>query len=82
FGLYLTVYGKDEKDLEEVGRKVESILNTSLVYTKPATIQMEQGFNSTLPMGTDQLQIRRNMDTGSVSSSFPFTTANLSRDEG
>lgn len=82
FGLYLTVYGKDEKDLEEVGRKVESILGTSLVYTKPATIQMEQGFNSTLPMGTDQLQIRRNMDTGSVSSSFPFTTANLSRDEG
>lgn len=82
FGLYLTIYGKDEKDLEEVGRKIESIFGTSLVYTKPATIQMEQGFNSTLPMGTDQLQIRRNMDTGAISTSFPFTTANLSRNEG
>ncbi len=82
FGLYVTVYGKDEKELDEVGRKFESILGTSLVYTKPSTIQMEQGFNSTLPMGTDQLQIRRNMDTGSISTSFPFTTANLSRDEG
>lgn len=82
FGLYITIYGKDEKELDEIGRKVEGIFATSMIYTKPSTIQMEQGFNSTLPMGTDQLQIRRNMDTGSVSTSFPFTTANLSRDEG
>lgn len=82
FGLYMTVYGKDEKELEQVGRKIESILGSGLVYAKPATIQMEQGFNSTLPMGTDQLQIRRNMDTGAISTTFPFTTANLSRDEG
>lgn len=78
----MTVYGKDEKELEQVGRKIESILGSGLVYAKPATIQMEQGFNSTLPMGTDQLQIRRNMDTGAISTTFPFTTANLSRDEG
>lgn len=82
FGLYITVYGNDEKELDLVGRKVESILGGGLIYAKPATIQMEQGFNSTLPMGTDQLQIRRNMDTGAISTSFPFTTANLSRDEG
>ncbi len=82
FGLYITVYGADEKELELVGKKVESMLGTGLIYAKPATIQMEQGFNSTLPMGTDLLQIRRNMDTGAISTSFPFTTANLSRDEG
>jgi type IV secretory pathway VirB4 component len=82
FGLYITVYGGDPKELDLVGRKVESILGGGLVYAKPATIQMEQGFNSTLPMGTDQMQIRRNMDTGAISTSFPFTTANLSRDEG
>ena len=82
FGLYITIYGKDLKELDEIGRKVESIFGTGLIYAKPATIQMEQGFNSTLPMGTDQLQIRRNMDTGAISTSFPFTTANLSRDEG
>ncbi len=82
FGFYITVYGKDETELEQIGKKIESILGTGLVYAKPATIQMEQGFNSTLPTGTDQLQIRRNMDTGAVSTSFPFTTANLSRDEG
>ncbi len=82
FGLYLTVYGNDEKGLDDVGRKIESVLGSSLIYSKPATIQMEQGFNSTLPTGTDQLKISRNMDTGAISTSFPFTTANLSRNEG
>jgi len=82
FGLYLTIYGKDLEELDLVGRKIESILGTSLIYTKNATIQMEQGFNSTLPLATDMLQISRNMNTGSLSTSFPFTTADLSRNEG
>ncbi len=82
FGLSMTVYGKDEKSLDEIGNKLESILGSELVYTKPATIQMEQGFNTTLPMCTDQLQIKRNMDTGAISTSFPFTTANLTQDNG
>jgi type IV secretory pathway VirB4 component len=43
---------------------------------------MEQGFNSTLPLGTDQLGVKRNMDTGAIGTSFPFTTANLSNEEG
>lgn len=82
FGLYITVYGKDIEELDLIQRKIESILGTSLVYTKPTSVQMEQGFNSTLPIGTDQLGIYRNMNTGSLSTSFPFTTAELSRNEG
>lgn len=81
-GLYFTLYGKDLEELDDVNRRIESILATSLIYTKPTTVMMEQGFNSTLPLGTDQLQVKRNMDTGAISTSFPFTTANLSRDEG
>lgn len=82
FGLYFTIYGKDAEELDLIQRKIESILGTSLVYTKAASVQMEQGFNSTLPIGTDQLGIYRNMNTGSLSTSFPFTTAELSRNEG
>lgn len=81
-GLYITLYGKDLEELDLVQRKIESILGTSLIYTKPASVQMEQGFNSSLPIGTDQLGISRNMNTGSLSTSFPFTTAELSRNEG
>jgi conjugal transfer ATP-binding protein TraC len=81
-GLYLTLYADKLEELDNVTRKVEGIFGQSLVYTKPATMQMEQGFNSTTPLGTDQLQIYRNMNTGSLSTSFPFTSAELSRNEG
>ena len=40
FGLYITIYGGDEKELDQVGRNVESILGSGLIYAKPATIQM------------------------------------------
>lgn len=81
-GLYITLYGKDLEELDLVGRKIESMLGSSLIYTKPATIQMEQGFNSTLPLGLDQLNVYRNMNTGALSTTFPFTTAELSQEDG
>ena len=81
-GLYVTIYGRSLEDLDELVKKIESTFGTSLIYTKPATIQMEQGFTSTLPLGTDLLGVERNMDTGAISTTFPFTTANLSNQEG
>ncbi len=82
FGLYFTIYGSSMDELEFVAHKIESILGQQLVYSKPATAQQEQGFNSTLPQFTDQLQIRRNMNTGAVSTTFPFTSADLSQESG
>jgi type IV secretory pathway VirB4 component len=82
FGLYFTVYASSLDELEFVSHKVESILGQQLVYSKPATSQQEQGLNSTVPQMTDQLQIRRNMSTGALSTSFPFTSADLSQDTG
>lgn len=81
-GLYVTIYGDTLENLEEIVKKIEATFGTSLVYTKPATIQMEQGFTSTLPLGSDLLGVKRNMDTGAISTTFPFTTANLSNEEG
>lgn len=82
FALYLTLYADSLDQLEQVQRKIEGIFGQSLIYTKPATMQMEQGFNSTLPQATDQLQVVRNMNTGALSTSFPFTSAELTRNEG
>lgn len=82
FGLYVTIYGNSAEDLDYSQKKLEGIFGQNLVYSKPATVQMEQGLNSTLPQGVDQLQIRRNMDTGALSTSFPFTSADLSQQEG
>ncbi len=82
FGLYFTIYAGDMEELEFVGHKVESMLGQQLVYSKPATSQQEQAFNSTVPQMSDLLQIRRNMSTGALSTSFPFTSADLSQDNG
>jgi conjugal transfer ATP-binding protein TraC len=82
FGFYFTIYGGSMDELEFVSHKIESILGQQLVYSKPASSQQEQGLNSTVPQFTDQLQIRRNMNTGAVSTSFPFTSADLSQDNG
>ncbi len=82
FGLYFTVYGSSIDELEFVSHKVEALLGQQLVYTKAATSQQEQGLNSTIPQFTDQLQIRRNISTGALSTSFPFTSADLSQDNG
>lgn len=82
FGLYFTIYAGSQEELEFVSHKVESMLGQQLVYSKPASSQQEQGLNSVVPQMTDQLQIRRNMSTGAISTSFPFTSADLSQDNG
>jgi len=82
FGLYFTLYATSLDELEFVSHKVESLLGQQLVYSKPATSQQEQGLNSVVPQMEDQLQIRRNMSTGALSTTFPFTSADLSQDNG
>lgn len=82
YGLYLTVYAGSMDEMEYVTHKVESILGQQLVFSKPATSQQEQGFNSSLPQFTDQLQIKRNLSTGALSTTFPFTSADLTQEDG
>ncbi len=82
FGFYYTIYAGSEEELEFVSHKVESMLGQQLVYSKPASAQQEQGLNSTIPQYVDQLQIYRNLDTAALSTSFPFTSADLTQDNG
>jgi conjugal transfer ATP-binding protein TraC len=82
FGLYFTIYGNSEEELEFISHKVESLLGQQLIYSKPASAQQEQGLNSTVPQFADQLQIYRNMNTGAISTTFPFTSADLTQDHG
>ena len=82
FGLYFTIYGESKDELDYATQKVETILGQQMVLTKVASSQQEQGLNSTIPQFDDELSIRRNMNTGAVSTSFPFTSADLTQDNG
>ncbi|MCY3804595.1 MAG: DUF87 domain-containing protein [Candidatus Saccharibacteria bacterium] len=82
FGFYYTVYAQDLEGLEIDHKRIEALLNRQLIYSKPASAQQEEAFNSVAPLGLDQLMIRRNMNTGALGTTFPFTSANLTQDRG
>lgn len=81
-GMYLTIYEESLDKLDECTKILENLLGTQLVFTKHANLQMEQGFNSCLPLGKDELIVSRNMDTEAVSVSFPFVSSTLTNNEG
>jgi conjugal transfer ATP-binding protein TraC len=82
FGLYVTIYGDSTKELDEVENKIRGILDAQLVYTKPATFRMKEGFFSTMPLNDDQLGVHTSLNTEPVSSLFPFVSYDLTTDKG
>ncbi len=82
FGLYVTIWADSLDEMNFVQQKIETMFGQQLVFSKVATSQQEQGMSSTMPQCTDQLQIRRNMNTGAISTCFPFTSADLTQENG
>jgi len=82
FSLYITLVSDDMKELSEASKKLKTLLSSILITTKPATLQMEGGFKSTIPLGRDELFLTRNMDTTSLASTFPFVSTTLTQDKG
>ena len=82
FGFYITLYADSMDELNFVRNKVETMLGQQMIFSKVASAQQEQGLNATVPQLKDDLQIRRNMNTGAISTSFPFTSADLTQENG
>jgi type IV secretory pathway VirB4 component len=82
FGLYITIPADSKEELDQITKQVDSVLSSLLIIGRQATLQMEEGFKSTLPMFYDKLQVWRNMDTTSLALTFPFATASLTANEG
>ncbi len=82
FAMYLTVFADDLKKVDRVSKQLESILGSKLILTKRADLRMEHGFNSTSPLCLDELETLRNMNTGPLSTTFPFSSSDLTTNEG
>lgn len=82
FGLYITIPAESIEELNRISKEIESLLGSLLIVSKHATLQMEDGFKTTLPFCQDKLLITRNMDTTSLATTFPFTTASLTANQG
>ncbi|MDD3862045.1 MAG: DUF87 domain-containing protein [Candidatus Gracilibacteria bacterium] len=82
FALYFTIYADSKKKLERTAKQLESLLGGKLVMTKRASIQAEHGFTASIPMAMDELYVIRNMNTSPLSTTFPFSSSDLTSDKG
>ncbi|MCD4761192.1 ATP-binding protein [bacterium] len=82
FALYITIYSSNEEELNLATDRIENSLGMQLIYSRRALFQAEQGFNSTLPLGNDELAIATNMNSSPIASSFPFVSSELTSDDG
>jgi len=82
YGLYITIPANSLEELNQITKQVVSTLGSLLIISKHATLQMEEGFKTTIPTCVDKLMITRNMDTTSLATTFPFTSSELTANEG
>ncbi|MDD4412893.1 MAG: DUF87 domain-containing protein [Patescibacteria group bacterium] len=82
FGLYITCYADTLEDLDKLSDNIEDIFGSRLVFSKRVYYQAEQGFNSTLPLSLDDLQVAFNMNSSPAAASFPFVSSELTSDNG
>lgn len=80
--LYITIPAESLEELNNITRQVESLLGSLLIVSKHTTLQSEDGFKTTLPLAQDKFLITRNMDTTSLATTFPFTSSELTANEG
>ncbi|PIZ47465.1 hypothetical protein COY29_05185 [Candidatus Woesebacteria bacterium CG_4_10_14_0_2_um_filter_39_14] len=82
FGFYITIPASTLEDLNHTTKQIESTLGSLMVVAKHALLDQDSGFMTTAPFGFDRLNVTRNMDTTSLSTTFPLTSAELSSDKG
>ena len=82
FSLYVTIPAKTIDELNSITKQVEGMLGSVMIISKHATLQMEQAFQTTTPVCLDKVYVTRNMDTTSLATTFPFTSSELTSNEG
>lgn len=80
--LYISVPASTKEELHNTSKLVESTLASLSITAQPTTLQMEDGFKSSLPQGEDLLNLTHNMDTTSLATTFPFASSELTANEG
>jgi type IV secretory pathway VirB4 component len=81
-GVYITLYGDTEDEIDKTESEIKSILESKMIYIKPALFQQEQGFKSVLPIATDMIDVHSKLNSSPLSSIFPFVSFDLTSDKG
>lgn len=81
-GIYITIYADNELELFKLENEIKSMLESKLIYIKPALFQQEDGFKSVIPINNDLLNIHQKLNSEPLSSVFPFISFDLTSDKG
>jgi len=81
-GVYITIYSETKEELDKIETEIKSILESQLVYVKPALFQQEQGYKSVLPLAEDKLRVHSKLNSSPLSTLFPFVSFDLTADKG
>ena len=82
FGIYVTVYGQTEEDLNKIESEIKSMLESRLVYAKSSLFQQKEGLDSVFPMALDVLKVNNYLNSSPASSVFPFVSFDLTSNKG
>ncbi|MBP9701165.1 MAG: DUF87 domain-containing protein, partial [Candidatus Pacebacteria bacterium] len=81
-GFYITIYADNDNDLFRTESEIKSMLESKMIYIKPALFQEEDGFKTVVPLGTDKLNIIQKLNSEPISSMFPFVSFDLTSETG
>ncbi|MDQ5922850.1 MAG: conjugal transfer ATP-binding protein TraC [Patescibacteria group bacterium] len=81
-GVYITIYADNELELFKIESEIKSVLESKLIYIKPALFQQDEGFKSVIPIGNDLLSVHQKLNSEPLSSIFPFVSFDLTSDKG
>jgi len=81
-GVYITIYATTLEELNKLENDLNSIIESKLVYAKPALFRQLEGLDSVLPLCQDKLAIRTPLNSAPTSSLFPFISPDLSSEKG
>ncbi|MCL5733690.1 MAG: ATP-binding protein [Patescibacteria group bacterium] len=81
-GVYITIYSDTLEDLKKLEELINSTMESKIVYLKPAIFQELEAFMTNLPTASDKIGITNQMNTGPLSSFFPFVSEELTSDTG
>ena len=75
--LYVTIWAGGLDELDSATRRMEALLGARLVHTRRLLFQMRPALLSTLPLGLEEVGVRRVLSTSALCASFPFTGTDL-----
>ena len=81
-GLYLSLYADSEEELGHAEAEIKSMLESRLIYVRPALFQQAEAFQSIIPANEDKIAVTKKINSEPLSSFFPFVSFDLTSDHG